>query len=92
MTARPLRRSSRGASRRLSSRGRPDEGDRHDDQFRPDLEIFDELEWSEEILIQRLRETAFLTEGLRIVLVDEREGEERHEFYARAASATSSPT
>src|SRR5918911_1124046 len=31
---------------------------------------------------QRLRETAFLTKGLRIVLVDEREGEERHEFYA----------
>jgi DNA gyrase subunit B len=50
--------------------------------FLPDLEIFDELEWSEEILIQRLRETAFLTKGLRIVLIDEREGEERHEFHA----------
>ena len=50
--------------------------------FLPDLEIFDELEWSEEILIQRLRETAFLTKGLRIVLIDEREGEDRHEFYA----------
>ena len=50
--------------------------------FLPDLEIFDELEWSEEILIQRLRETAFLTKGLRIVLIDEREGEERNEFYA----------
>jgi DNA gyrase subunit B len=50
--------------------------------FLPDLEIFDELEWSAETLIQRLRETAFLTKGLRIVLVDEREGEDRHEFYA----------
>src|SRR5437763_4320011 len=50
--------------------------------FLPDLEIFDELEWSAEILVQRLRETAFLTKGLRIVLTDEREGEERHEFYA----------
>ena len=50
--------------------------------FLPDLEVFDELEWSSEILIQRLRETAFLTKGLRIVLIDEREGEERHEFYA----------
>src|SRR5919199_1751923 len=50
--------------------------------FLPDLEIFDELEWDEDVLIQRLRETAFLTKGLRIVLVDEREGEERHEFYA----------
>jgi DNA gyrase subunit B len=50
--------------------------------FLPDLEIFDELEWDEDILVQRLRETAFLTKGLRIVLLDEREGEERHEFYA----------
>src|SRR6187200_1969916 len=50
--------------------------------FLPDLEIFDELEWSSEVLIQRLRETAFLTKGLRIVLIDEREGEDRHEFYA----------
>ncbi|MGE5434854.1 MAG: DNA topoisomerase (ATP-hydrolyzing) subunit B [Candidatus Doudnabacteria bacterium] len=50
--------------------------------FLPDLEIFDELEWSSEILVQRLRETAFLTKGLRIVLIDEREGEDRHEFYA----------
>ena len=48
----------------------------------PDLEIFDELEWSSEILVQRLRETAFLTKGLRIVLIDERQGDERHEFYA----------
>src|SRR5205814_3570911 len=50
--------------------------------FLPDLEFFDELEWSSEILVQRLRETAFLTKGLRIVLIDEREGEDRHEFYA----------
>jgi DNA gyrase subunit B len=50
--------------------------------FLPDLEIFDELEWSSEILVQRLRETAFLTKGLRIVLIDEREGDDRHEFYA----------
>jgi DNA gyrase subunit B len=50
--------------------------------FLPDLEILDELEWDEDILVQRLRETAFLTKGLRIVLIDEREGEERHEFHA----------
>jgi len=50
--------------------------------FLPDLEIFEELEWDEDVFVQRLRETAFLTKGLRIVLVDEREGEERHEFYA----------
>ena len=49
--------------------------------FLPDGEIFDELEWSAETLVQRLRETAFLTKGLRIVLIDEREGEEQHEFH-----------
>ena len=51
--------------------------------FLPDLEIFDEdeFEWSIETLVQRLRETAFLTRGLRIVIVDEREGEDRYEFH-----------
>src|SRR5262249_57931257 len=45
--------------------------------FLPDAEVFEEIEWSAETIAQRLRETAFLTKGLRIVLVDEREGEER---------------
>jgi DNA gyrase subunit B len=50
--------------------------------FLPDGEIFEEVDFSISTLVQRLRETAFLTRGLRIVLTDEREGEERHEFYA----------
>jgi DNA gyrase subunit B len=50
--------------------------------FLPDSEVFDEIEFSTQTLVQRLRETSFLTQGLRIVLVDEREGEERHEFHA----------
>ena len=50
--------------------------------FLPDAEIFEEVDFSLTTLVQRLRETAFLTRGLRIVLVDEREGEERHEFHA----------
>jgi DNA gyrase subunit B len=49
--------------------------------FLPDAEVFEEVEWSSETLVQRLRETAFLTKGLRIVLFDEREGDERHEFH-----------
>ncbi|MFL5972061.1 MAG: DNA topoisomerase (ATP-hydrolyzing) subunit B [Gaiellaceae bacterium] len=51
--------------------------------FLPDLEIFDEdeFEWSMDTLVQRLRETAFLTRGLLIVITDEREGEVRHEFH-----------
>jgi len=50
--------------------------------FLPDSDIFEEVDFSLSTLVQRLRETAFLTRGLRIVLVDEREGEERHEFHA----------
>jgi len=50
--------------------------------FLPDGEIFEEVELSSQTLVQRLRETAFLTRGLRIVLLDEREGEDRYEFYA----------
>jgi DNA gyrase subunit B len=49
--------------------------------FLPDAEIFDEIEFSTQTLLQRLREMAFLTRGLQMVLVDEREGEERHEFH-----------
>jgi DNA gyrase subunit B len=49
--------------------------------FLPDAEVFEEVEFSYETLQQRLRETAFLTKGLRIVLVDEREGEKREEFH-----------
>ena len=49
--------------------------------FLPDAEIFEELELSAETLQQRLRETAFLTRGLRIVLTDERAGGEEIEFH-----------
>jgi DNA gyrase subunit B len=49
--------------------------------FMPDAEIFEEPEWDPEVLETRLRETAFLTRGLRIVLVDERAGGERVEFH-----------
>jgi DNA gyrase subunit B len=48
--------------------------------FLPDLEIFDEISFDFETLAQRMRETAFLTRGLRIELVDERGGGERVEF------------
>jgi len=45
--------------------------------FHPDLEIFEEIDFDFQTLAERLRETAFLTRGLKISLVDERgEGEE----------------
>jgi DNA gyrase subunit B len=49
--------------------------------FQPDPDIFDEIEWDDSILIQRLRETAFLTKGLRIVFIDERAGGTTTEFH-----------
>ncbi len=48
--------------------------------FLPDADIFEEIDFSVETLVQRLRETAFLTKSLAIVLVDEREGDDRYEF------------
>jgi DNA gyrase subunit B len=48
--------------------------------FLPDAEIFEETELSAETLVQHLRETAFLTRGMRIRLVDERAGGETYEF------------
>lgn len=45
--------------------------------FKPDAEIFEETVYTFEILRQRLQETAFLTRGLCIELIDLREGEEK---------------
>ena len=40
--------------------------------FLPDLEIFEEIGFDFDTLAERLRETAFLTRGLKIELIDER--------------------
>ncbi len=48
--------------------------------FLPDLEIFDEIAFDFETLAQRMRETAFLTRGLRIELIDARGSGDRIEF------------
>ena len=62
--------------------GQTDKGDTGTTiMFLPDAEIFDEVEYSADTLQQRLRETAFLTRGLRIVLTDERAGGETVEFH-----------
>jgi DNA gyrase subunit B len=49
--------------------------------FMPDAEIFEEFDWSTETLMQRLRESAFLSRGLKITLTDERAGGEQVEFH-----------
>ncbi|MGH2962789.1 MAG: DNA gyrase subunit B, partial [Solirubrobacterales bacterium] len=48
--------------------------------FLPDLEVFDEVEYDFQTLAERLRETAFLTRGLKIDLVDERGAGEEVSF------------
>ena len=48
-------------------------------EFKPDGEIFDELEYDYETLLTRMREQAFLNAGVTIVLRDAREGREREE-------------
>jgi DNA gyrase subunit B len=49
--------------------------------FLPDDEIFDELEYDYATLAERLRETAFLTRGLKIELVDERGAGQEDTFH-----------
>ncbi len=49
--------------------------------FKPDAQIFDDLIFQFDVLKQRLRETAFLTKGLKINLIDEREGIEQNRSF-----------
>lgn len=56
--------------------------------FKPDGEIFDTTEYSFDRLSERLREKAFLNKGIRIIIKDEREEEEKsHEFYYKGGIA-----
>ena len=49
--------------------------------FKPDLEVFETIEFSFDTLAQRLRELAFLNAGVHITLEDEREGGKSHAFH-----------
>ena len=49
--------------------------------FKPNDEIFEETEYSFDILSNRLRELAFLNSGVRIVLYDERTEKQNEFFY-----------
>jgi DNA gyrase subunit B len=48
--------------------------------FKPDPTVFEETVYSFDTLSQRLRELAFLNEGVTIVIQDERAENRRHEF------------
>jgi DNA gyrase subunit B len=62
-------------------RGEPSDAHGTTITFLPDDEIFDELEFDYATLAERLRETAFLTRGLRIELVDERGAGQKDTFH-----------
>jgi DNA gyrase subunit B len=49
-------------------------------RFKPDTQIFETVNFSFDILSQRLRELAFLNKGLSISIEDER-SEKRHDFF-----------
>ena len=49
-------------------------------RFKPDATIFEETRFNYDILLTRMREQAFLNAGVKIVLRDEREGNEREEI------------
>ena len=48
-------------------------------RFKPDGTIFEETEFDFDILLTRMREQSFLNAGVKIVMVDKREGREREE-------------
>jgi DNA gyrase subunit B len=70
----------RGAPRYEVRQGEPTEATGTTISFLPDADIFETLDFDFSILEQRLRETAFLTRGLKITLTDERSGGHSVEF------------
>jgi DNA gyrase subunit B len=49
--------------------------------FLPDAEVFETLDFDYQTLAERMRETAFLTRGLRIDLIDERSAGQKDSFH-----------
>src|SRR3954451_10179447 len=71
----------RGAPQGDLQRGEPTDETGTSTTFLPDAEVFETLDFEFNVLEQRLRETAFLTRGLRISIADERgEGGRGAEF------------
>ena len=49
--------------------------------FKPDSEVFETTVYDFDVLVERLRDQAFLNKGVRIVLTDKRTSEERQEIF-----------
>src|SRR3954466_14955287 len=71
----------RGAPQGDLQKGEPTEETGTSITFLPDGEIFETLDFEFATLEQRLRETAFLTRGLRISIIDERAEGARADFH-----------
>jgi DNA gyrase subunit B len=56
--------------------------------FRPDRDIFGDIEFSFETLSERLREVSFLNSGLKISIVDERQKGKQNEFQYKGGIAS----
>ncbi|MCW3065546.1 MAG: gyrase, subunit [Solirubrobacterales bacterium] len=70
----------RGAPQAPLAKGAPTKETGTTITFVPDADIFNALDFETPVLEERLRETAFLTRGLRVILVDERGEGSRTEF------------
>ncbi len=70
----------RGAPQGDLTKGAPTDDTGTTITFLPDAEVFETLDFDFATLEQRLRETAFLTRGLRIAIEDERGEDRRAEF------------
>ena len=55
--------------------------------FRPDAELFESIDFSYEILVQRMREISFLNNGIYIVLTDERKAAKQEFKYTGGIGA-----
>jgi DNA gyrase subunit B len=71
----------RGAPQAPLEKGEPTDETGLSITFLPDAEIFESLDFEFSTIEQRLRETAFLTRGLRISVVDERAEGTRVDFH-----------
>ncbi len=75
---------SRGIPRHeLERTGTPRPKSKHGSRitFKPDTEIFEETIFSWDVIINRMRELAFLNRGLKITVVDEREEDRKIEYH-----------
>jgi DNA gyrase subunit B len=77
----------RGKPTTKFKKGRPVKSTGTTITFWPDPEIFEELEFDFDILSERLRETAFLTRGLKVELIDERAEGRKVEFLYKGGIA-----